>query len=296
MKVFLTGGTGFVGQEILRQLLAAGHQVRALVRPGSNLEHSPAVETVSGDVTEPQSLQGALAGCDAVIHLVGIIREFPGKGITFEDLHTKATKNILQAAGDQGVKRYLQMSANGTREDAVTDYHKTKWAAEVAVRQSDLDWTIFRPSLIFGPEDEFVNMLADLIRKLPVVPVMGDGQYRLQPVAVRDVAAGYLRALETPESIGQTYHCGGPKDYSYDEVLDLVGQALGKGKVCKLHQPLFLMKPVVGLLESIPQFPITSDQLQMLLEGNCCDPEPWRSTFDLQLTGFTEGIQDYLKK
>ncbi len=294
MKVFITGGTGFVGQEVIRQLLKTEHQVRALVRTTTGPSATAGVETHVGDTTQPASLQGALAGCDAVIHLVGIIREFPGRGVTFEHLHTASTKNMLQATSEQGVNRYLQMSANGTRENAITTYHKTKWAAETAVRKSNLDWTIFRPSLIFGPDDKFVNMLAGLIRKLPVTPVMGDGQYRLQPVAVADVAAGFVKALDTPESIGQTYHCGGPKAYTYDEVLDLIGQAIGKARVCKLHHPLFLMKPVVELMQSIPQFPMTSDQLQMLLEGNCCDPEPWRSTFDLQLTDFAEGIRSYL--
>lgn len=296
MKVFVTGGTGFVGGEVLRQLQNSPHEIRALVRSPDQLKNTAGVETVVGDTTKPESLQGALEGCDAVIHLVGIIREHPSRGVTFQRLHTDSTRNMLQAAEAQGVKRFLQMSANGSRENAKTDYHKTKWAAEVAVRDSSLDWTIFRPSLIFGPEDEFVNMLAGLIRKLPVVPVMGDGEYRLQPVAVENVAAGFVKALDTPQSVGQTYHCGGPKDYSYDEVLDLIGQALGKEKVCKLHHPLVLMKPVVQVMQSIPQFPMTSDQLQMLIEGNTCDPEPWRQALHLELTEFESGIRRYLQR
>ncbi len=295
MKVFLTGGTGFVGREVTRQLLASGHQVRALVRSAGSLQDTSGIETVVGDTTKPESLQGALDGCGAVIHLVGIIREFPAKQITFERLHTASAQNMLRAATEQGVQRFLHMSANGTRPDAVTDYHKTKWAAEEAVRQSGLDCTIFRPSLIFGPQDQFINMLAQLVRRLPLVPVMGDGQYRMQPVAVADVAAGFVKALETPESVGQIYHCGGPAAYSYDEILDLIGQALGKDRVCKLHHPLFLMKPVVAVMQSIPQFPMTSDQLQMLLEGNVCDPEPWRITFGLELTELAAGIRSYLQ-
>lgn len=294
MKVFITGGTGFVGQEVLRQLRNADHQVRALVRGPECLKDIPEIETHVGDTTRPESLQGAITGCDAVVHLVGIIREFPGRGITFEHLHTESTHNMLQAAAEQGAKRFLQMSANGTRPDAVTAYHKTKWAAEVAVRQSALEWTIFRPSLIFGPNDQFVNMLAQLIRKLPLTPVMGDGRYRIQPVSVADVATGFVKALEVPESSGQTYHCGGPDVFSYDEILDLIGQALGKAQVRKLHHPLFMMKPVVAMLQSIPQFPMTSAQLQMLLEGNTCDPEPWRSAFNLKLTDFASGIKSYL--
>ncbi len=115
MRVFVTGGTGFVGSEVLRQLTAAGHQVRCLVRPDSDSRLAVEnAETHHGDVTDPRSLQEALTGCDAVIHLVGIIREFPGKGVTFKKLHFEATRNMVEAAELQGVKRYLQMSANGS--------------------------------------------------------------------------------------------------------------------------------------------------------------------------------------
>ncbi|MDX2495269.1 MAG: complex I NDUFA9 subunit family protein, partial [Desulfuromusa sp.] len=220
MKVFITGGSGFVGREIIQQLLAANHSVRALVRTADSLNNFNGIETVLGDTTHPATLRDQLSGCDAVIHLVGIIREFPGKGITFKKLHAESTENMLQAAEEQGVKRYLQMSANGTRENSVTDYHKTKWVAEEMVRQSNLDWTIFRPSLIYGSEDQFINMLAQLIRYLPVVPVMGDGQYQLQPVSVIDVATGFVTALDKPETSTKTYQCCGSEAFSYDQLLD----------------------------------------------------------------------------
>jgi len=293
MKLFITGGSGFVGREVISQLVALGHQVRALTHRNDVLDS--AVETVGGDIGEVDSLSGSLKGCDAVIHLVGIIRESPAKGVTFAKLHVEATQNMVRAATEQGVRRFLHMSANGARADAVTDYHKTKWAAEEELRRSNLDWTIFRPSLIFGPHDQFVNLLAQLIRTLPLVPVMGDGRYRLQPVWVGDVAAGFVRALNCRESIGRSFECGGPEAYSYDQILDLIGRALGKSKVRKFHQPLLLMKPVVAAMQSIPQFPMTSDQLAMLLEGNICDPEPWRRALNLDLKGFTEGISEYLR-
>ena len=297
MHVFLTGGTGFVGSEIVRRLTLAGHTVRALVRPGSEgkMTIREGVEIYKGDATEAQSLKGALQGCRAVIHLVGIIRENPARGVTFEKLHTEATANMVAAAEEQGVTRLLHMSANGTRADAESDYHRTKWQAEERVRNSSLAWTIFRPSLIFGPGDEFVNMLAEMVRKLPVVPVIGDGRYRMTPVAVEDVAAGFVAALGRPESVGQIYHCCGPDEFTYDEVLDLIGMALGKDKVRKIHQPAALVRPVVTLLDSIPQFPITRNQLTMLLEGNSCDPAPWEKTMGLHLHSFSEGIRKYVK-
>ncbi len=292
MKVFVTGGTGFVGSEVLRQLVATGHTVQVLVRKGSEekLAVREGIEIHLGDATEPATLAGALAECDAVIHLIGIIREFPAKGITFERLHVEATANVLAAARSQGVKRYLHMSANGAGPGGATAYHRTKWAAEQAVRASGLDWTIFRPSLIFGKGGEFVTMLADLIRKMPVVPVLGDGQYRIQPVAVEQVSASFVKALEMPETVGQTYHLGGAESYSYDEILDLTGTAVGREPVTKVHQPLFIVKPMIKLMEHADHFPITSTQLEMLLAGNVCDTGAWASSFGITPLSYAEGI------
>jgi NADH dehydrogenase len=292
MKVFLTGGTGFVGSEVLRQLVAAGHGVRALVRPGSEgkLPMHDNVEVHYGDATEPATLDGAMVDCDAVIHLVGIIREFPAKGITFERLHVEATGNLLTAAREQGVSHYLHMSSNGTGPGGTTGYHRTKWQAEGVVRASGLDWTIFRPSLIFGKGSEFVTMLADLIRKTPVVPVIGDGKYRMQPVAVEQVAESFVRALTLPETVRQTYHLGGGQSYSYDEILDLTGRAIGREHVSKAHQPLFMVKPMIRLMEHSEHFPITSDQVEMLLAGNICDPTAWTAAFGIKPVSYAEGI------
>jgi len=296
MKIFVTGGTGFVGNEVVRQLIDQGHEVAALVRSGSesklSLANSDQVTIHPGDVTEPDSLPQAMQGCDAVIHLVGIIREFPEKGVTFERLHVEGSRNVIEAASTQGVVRYLHMSANGARQDGNTGYHQTKWQAEQLLREAALDWTIFRPSLIFGRGGEFVEMLAGLIRKLPVVPVIGDGQYRIQPVSVHQVAETYVKALTLPESIGQVYHPGGSESYTYDELLDLTGKALGKDKVHKIHQPVSMVKPFVKLLEGHEKFPLTQDQMTMLLEGNECDIQNWAETFSIQPIAYAQGIDE----
>jgi NADH dehydrogenase len=292
MKVFLTGATGFVGSEVLRQLVATGDEVRALVREGSEerLIVRENVEIHSGDITDASSLVGAIDGCDAVIHLVGIIREFLGRGVTFKKLHVDATQNILEACEQQGVKRYLHMSSNGTRASGSTAYHCTKWQAEGMVRDSILDWTIFRPSLIFGPGSEFVNMVAELIRRVPVVPVIGDGQYRMQPVSVVQVAQSFVRALKMPETIGAIYHMGGAESYSYDEVIDLTAGAMGKESPTKVHQPLFMIKPMIKMLQGFEAFPITDDQLKMLVEGNVCDNDEWARVFGLEPVSYAAGI------
>lgn len=294
MKVFVTGATGFVGSAVLRQLVVAGHTARVLVREGSQekLSITENVEVCLGDVTDVASLDAALTGCDAVIHLVGIIREFPGRGITFERLHVQATANILKAAEAQGVSRYLHMSSNGTSARGSTAYHRTKWQAEEMVRGSQLDWTIFRPSLIFGPGSEFVSMIAELIRRVPIVPVIGDGQYRMQPVALEQVAASFVKALTMPETSGAIYHLGGGASYSYDEILEITAKAMGRDKVSKIHQPLFMIKPMIKLLQGFESFPITEDQLKMLVEGNVCDPQEWTEVFDLQPVSYAQGIAE----
>ncbi len=201
MKIFLSGGTGFVGTHLRRALLDSGHHLRLLVhRRQEGIE--AAVDQVRGDVADPATFAAALAGCDAAINLVGIIREAPKAGITFARLHQEATRNVAEAAKKGGVKRFLQMSALGTRRDAASRYHQSKYLAEEWLRASGLDWTIFRPSIIFGPGDAFVNQLSRLVQSLPAVPVIGSGTYRLQPVAVADVARCFVMALEMPETIG----------------------------------------------------------------------------------------------
>ncbi len=282
MKVFVTGGSGFVGRTVIQQLVDKNHQVRALTHSALPLQHQT-VEAVSGDVTRAESLS-AIEGCDAVIHLVGIIREKRSQGITFERLHSLATQNVVKAAADFGVKRYIHMSANGAATDSETGYHKTKFAAEQFVRNSGLDWTIFRPSLIFGPDDLFVTMLTRLVKLLPLVPVFGSGDYRLQPVHVSDIANAFVAALERPDSIAQTFCCGGPEALSYTELLDRISQLSGLGPVVrKVRLPLAGITPLVSLLQHCPLFPITSEQLSMLTKGNTCPDNLWADVFNLKL-------------
>ncbi len=293
MKIFIAGGTGFVGEHLVRELLKRGHSVRLLVHGRRPLQGD--VEQVAGDCTRPETYTGSIAGCDAVINLVGIIREFPSKGITFERLHVQTTASLTEAARKSGVSRYLQMSALGTRPDAVSGYHRTKWRAEELVRGSGLKWTIFRPSLIYGPKDAFINMLAAQLRLAPVMPVIGSGSYRLQPIHADDVARCFALALEMPETIGQAYELCGNDRMSYEDLLDTVAAALGKTPPFKPHAPLGLMKMIIPILQKIPVFPITMDQLQMLLEESICDGS-WQKVFGFEPRGFKEGIAEYLNK
>ena len=292
-RVFVTGGTGFVGKHVMRALVARGFLVRCLVRPGSEaqLRGFESIDRVPGDVLRPAGLVASAEGCAAIVHLVGIIRERRAHGVTFERLHVQATLNMLAVAKKAGITRYLQMSALGTRPDARSRYHQTKWRAEEAVRQSGTDWTIFRPSVIFGPGDEFISLLAGMIRRLPLVPVLGDGMYRLQPIVVDHVAEGFARALRGPVGVGQTYEMGGPCPYRFVEILDQIGAALGRQRVRKVHVPLGAVKLATRALHWLPLYPLTLDQIAMLEEENVTDPARFYTEFGITPESFGEGLR-----
>jgi len=240
------------------------------------------------------TLEEGMAGCDAVVHLVGIIRENTALAVTFERVHTLGTANMLAAAAATGVRRFVHMSSLGTRPGARSRYHQTKWAAEEAVRASALPWTIFRPSIIYGRGDQFVVMLAGMIRRLPVVPVIGSGLNRLQPVPVEQVAQAVARALRLETTVKQTYGVGGPDVVTMVELLDLIGRALGRPRVPKLHVPMGLMRPMTRLCYWLPGFPVTPDQLLMLEENNTCDARAFFSTFGLEPVPLAAGLQAML--
>jgi uncharacterized protein YbjT (DUF2867 family) len=302
MNVLVTGATGFVGRQVVRQLAAAGHTSRLLARdPASaaarELAASPATELWKGDVQDPASLAGAAGGCDAVIHLVGIISEV-GKQ-TFENVHLLATQNALAAARAGGARRFLHMSALGTRPDARSRYHQTKWAAEEAVRASGLAWSIFRPALIFGSQDHFVNLFARMSRYFPALPVMGPGRHLQQPVAVADVAACFVRALGRPESVGQTYDVCGPDRLTMVEVLREILAATGRRRWV-VRVPMPLARAQAAVLEWIfpagfgVAAPLNRDQLLMLEEDNVGDATSAFRLFEIQPTRFGAGIRTYL--
>ena len=292
----MTGATGFVGRAVIPALRAHGYAVRCLVRRGSELDLRglEAIERVEGDVLSPAALERDMAGCDTVVHLVGIIREEPATLSTFERIHTQGTINVLEAAATTGVRRYLHMSALGVRAAAPARYHRSKWAAEEAVRASPIPWTIFRPSIIYGRGDRFVNMLAAMIRHYPIVPVIGSGQQRLQPVPVEHVAEAFARAVELATTVKQTYEVCGPSAVSMVQLLDLIGTALGRSRVRKAHVPLGLVRHLTRVLHRFPGFPLTPDQLVMLEDDNVCDPLLFHSAFGLSPVPLAVGLRAML--
>ena len=297
MKIFLTGSTGFVGKRVLQDLLENNYQVRCLVRQGSEqkIAHDQAkgVAIVYGDITNFQSMEGKLTGCDAVINLVGIIRAFPGRGITFEKMHYEGTAHLANAAKSQGVRRFIQMSSLGARPGGKTPYLQTKYRAEECVRNSGLEYTIFRPSIIFGPGDSFVNLFANMFRRQQFVPVVGNGKYQLQPVSVENVSKGFINSLERSDTIGKSFDVGGPERLEFDAIIDAIGETLGLPPH-KMHIPVFVMQIMAEMLDWLPFFPVTNDQITMLLDGNVCDEKPFFDHFNITPDYFKPGIHKYL--
>lgn len=289
-RVFITGGTGFVGSEIRAAL--AGRPLRLLARSSESTGHlkSANVEIVQGDVTDADSIRGAMNGCDAVIHLVAIIEE--QSGATFDKVIRQGTVNAVEEAKRAGVKRFIDMSAMGAKDDAQFPYLKAKWDGEQAVRNSGLDWTIFRPSVIFGPRDGFINVLADLVRKAPILPVVGSGQSKFQPVAVGEVAASFAKALDDPNAGRHIYELGGPEILTYEAMLDTIAAQLGK-KRPKVHVPVGLMKMVVAMSAPLPKAlkpPVTAEQLRMLALDNCTNDSATPRLIGRTPTRLADGI------
>ena len=299
MRAFVTGATGFVGRYVVRALLHAGHEVRCLVRSAAAPDPFLAggVETVHGDILDP--LEAHMAGCDGVIHLVGIIRENVGRRITFERLHAKATAHVVREALQAGVERFVYVSANGVSAEGPTPYQTTKWAAEETVRNSGLKhWSILRPGLIFGDpgpaRDEFCSVLArQLIRPAPVIPIFGNGKYTFQPVYVGQVAEAAVQALQSEAATRQTKVAVGPEKLTYLQVVDRITRGMGLRTKPKIHIPLWLVQPILRC--SGNALPITADQLTMLLEGNCGDADKFFATFALKEHRFTEENLSYLR-
>ncbi len=282
--VFLTGGTGFVGRHVVRCLLERGHRVRALVRDLDSAAElrDQGVELAEGDITAETGLAEAAAGCDAVVHLVGIIRERP-PSVTFEAVHTRGTLRVVEAARRAGVKKIVHMSALGARPDG-TAYQRTKYEAEELVRRSGLRFVILRPSIIVGEGSEFVDTLHHLVRRLPLTPVIGDGRYRLQPVDVRDVATAFAEALKRTNLEGRRHEIGGPHKLTYNRIVEIFGEEFGIRRR-KIHVPLGFVRPAVELASNwrLPA-PINSEQLAMLLEENIVPGESnvLRESFGLE--------------
>lgn len=292
MTVLVTGATGFIGPHVVHALRARDLSVRALVR---NVNRAPRLkawgaELVEGDVADPNSLRTACAGVDAVIHQVAIIK---GARHDFERVMTQGTRNVVAAAQEAGVRRFVLASALGLDErskDAVP-YYGAKWEMERAVRESGVEHVIFRPSFVFGKDGGVLPTFVRLARFAPVTPIVGPGTQKFQPIWVDDVAEYYSRALDLPLAAGRTFEIGGPDAVTWNDFWERLKRVLGSRRP-SVHVPFAVMRVQAALTERLPGAPVTRDQLTMLALGdNVVMSTDAVDTFQLPLVPLDEQLR-----
>jgi len=288
----VTGGTGFVGPKVVHALRAHGRDVRALVhRPehGGRLA-SLGAELVPGDVTDPVSLRAAIEGCTHVVHLVAIIR---GRLADFDRVMTQGTRNLVAAAKDAHVERFVLMSALGTSAQTkdVVPYFGAKWAMERDVVASGLGYTIFRPSFVFGRDGGVLPTFVKQVRYSPAVTVIGSGLQRIQPVWVDDVAEYFARAVDQPAAANRAFDLGGPDVVTWNELYEPIATVLGKRRR-PVHVPASLALTGAKLTQWAPGAPVTTDQIAMIEAGdNAVSDTDAVDTFRLPLVPLAEQIR-----
>ena len=294
MLVLVTGATGFLGRRVVPELQEHRHQVRCLVHtPGRERIFPPrSVDIHYGSVLDPEVLSGALYDVEAVVHLVGIIRR--RKGLTYDQVNRQGVANVVAAAKENRVKHFIYVSAIGASSDGSYPYLYSKWQGEQAVEKSGLPYTILQSSIVFGPGDEFLNPITSLVRVLPIVPVVGSGKNRLQPIAVEDLARCIAQAVDREDLKGKTLELGGPQQLSYNEIVSIVARTLGKRRL-RFHLPVWLAYILTAGMQAIlPRPPATTDQLRLLPIRNVAEAGVVDDVF-----GFTprsvEGNIEYVK-
>lgn len=316
-RVVVTGATGFVGRYVVRELVAKGHQPVCIVRDVDRLAAQTRdlgagrVQSVVGGLSNERTVTAAMEGADAVIHLVGIIFEKPLAGQTFHRVHVEGTRRIIEAAKNAGVKRVVHMSALGARSNAPSEYHRTKAMAEGIVRESGLDWTIFRPSIIHGHDGEFMRMMRVFVcdamvsslgfipTPFPVIPYFGDGMNRLQPVSVKDVAQCFVASLSKPETIGRAFDLGGPEAVTWKELYRICRETIPGAKKWKpvVGQPVWAARLLASTVMKLPILPamlrFNSGQVDMSQEDSVCDTAPVEQAFGIRLRDFRRELADY---
>jgi len=267
--ILVTGASGFVGGHVVHALRADGKDVRCLVRDrrrGERLE-AEGCELAVGDVTDAESLQAAVAGCDTVVHLVAIRQ---GKPEQFQRIVAEGTRNLLAAAREAGVQRFVHMSALGTTAETkdLLPYYGARWKAEQDVKSAGIPYVIFRPSFIFGKDGGILPTFAKLARLAPVTPIVGSGTQRIQPIWADDVGAYFAKAVELEAAKDKTFEIGGPDAVSWNEFWERLKRVRGMRRP-SVHVPIGLMKINALVTERLPgDIPLTRDLLKMLQAGD----------------------------
>jgi NADH dehydrogenase len=295
--VLVTGAAGLVGTHSCRRLAERGWQVRALVRNVAKAEVrlvGTGAEIVAADLRDSAAVMAAMRGADAVVHLAAIAIERAGED--YKSVNTGATAGVINAARAFGVRRFVHMSQNGASSVSPFPFLHSKGAAEDFVRASGLSFTVLRPSVIFGLEDEFVNVLARLVRLSPVVyPLPGGGVARFQPVSVENVAAAIAIALEDDATIGQSFTLGGPVPLTLREIAVVVLAAMHARRIL-VGVPVGALKPLVAVAQKVlPNPPVTTGLLALLANDNVTPDNALMPVFGIEPTAFTEEAVHYLR-
>jgi uncharacterized protein YbjT (DUF2867 family) len=294
MRVFITGATGFVGPAVANAIVDAGHELRVLERkPGSWMEAGIRCQAaVQGDVTDPNSLRMAVQDVDVIVHLVAIRQ---GRPEDFERVMVGGTRNLLAAAREAGIGRFVLMSALGTSEETkdLVPYYNAKWTMEQDTKASGLEHTIFRPSFIFGREGGILPTFKKLAKLAPVTGIIGSGEQRIQPIWIDDVGTYFAAAIEKPEAANRTFEVGGPDVVSWNEFWERLRSVLGIRRRPTLHLPTELMKIPATVTERLPgNIPLTRDLLKQLEAGdNVVSNDEAVTAFQLPLVPLEEQLR-----
>ncbi|MFN3651037.1 MAG: SDR family oxidoreductase [Armatimonadota bacterium] len=294
MRVLIAGAAGFIGRHVARELQSqGGHQLAGLSR---SPRQDGGIEWRVGDVTHPETLPAAVRDVECVVHAVQFPNhpvENPSRGWTYLKVDGEGTRNMVQACVRAGVRRFLYFSGAGTREGRTEPWFRAKMMAEQAVRESGMEWVILRPSWIYGPDDQSMNKLVAFTRNLPVVPVIGPGEERVQPIHVDDVARVAALAVSSPEATGRIFDLGGPEFLSMNEILRTIQRVLGVRKPL-VHHPVGLMKLAAAALQVLPKPPLSPAAIDFLRMENRVDPRPAEETFGFRFRPLEEGLS-YLR-
>ena len=296
--VLVTGATGLVGIHTCRELTKHGWQVRALIREPASaalaLGQLP-VEFRVGDVRDASALRSSLNGCGAVVHLAAIAIE--KKTEKYAETNTAATERLISAARAENVQRVVFMSQNGADSRSRHPFLHSKGVAQDSIKTSGLRWTVLRPSVIFGPEDQFVNVLGRLIRLTPkFFPLPGGGRARFQPISVDDVARVIRLTLEKKETVHQSYDLGGPAVLSLREMTERILVAMGTTRTL-VSVPIKVLRPIVALMQKmLPKPPVTPGLLDLLSVDNTVSNNSLKDVFKVSPTPFAGDELGYLRR
>ena len=294
MTVLVTGATGFLGRRVVQQLLDTDHEVRVMVRrPGSeSVFATPPTEVCYGNVGDIDALTEACRDISEVIHLVAVIRGGPRQ---FDAINRQGTSNVVAAAKEAGsVRRFVHLSAVGAANVPHLKYLHSKWSGEQEVVNGGLPYVIVRPSLIFGPGDEFSNAVAALVRTLPITPVIGSGNNRLQPIHVDDVARCVSLSLSGNLRGNRTVEIGGPEHLSYNEIIRTVARTLNRRRVL-VNVPVWKFRVPIAAMELLtPRPPINSAMLQLITLRNVAERDSVEREFGFRPMTFAGNI-DHVK-